>query len=76
MGKGTLLVVVGLLSLHDPCGSSGVPEGLNGACTRSNDCEPGLSCVGGVCSPEDAQASDGGGDASSDAGAVDGNAAD
>lgn len=69
MGKGTLLVVSALVSLLDPCGTGGASAGLNGACTRTSDCEPGLSCVGGVCSPPDAQtAGEGGSDGSADAG--------
>jgi hypothetical protein len=75
VGKGTLLLVA-LVAMHDPCGTDTVAEGLNGACTRSSDCEKDLSCVGGVCSPADAARSDSGGDAGPDAGAADGYAAD
>jgi hypothetical protein len=68
------MVVVALVALRDPCGTDTSPVGVNAACTRTSDCESGLSCVGGVCSPPDAGAPDGGGDAN-DSGA-DGNAAD
>lgn len=76
MGKGTLLLVVTLGLLRDPCGTDTSVEGVNGACTRTSDCEKGLSCIGGVCSQADAAAPGDGGEAGPDSGAGDGNPAD
>ena len=74
MSRHALLLVVALVALRDPCGTDTSPVGVNAACTRTTDCESGLTCVGGVCSPPDAGVPDGGSDAN-DSGA-DGNAAD
>ncbi len=38
-----------------------VTVGLNAACTRTKDCQPGLACASGVCTPEDS-GSEGGSD--------------
>ncbi len=38
--------------------------GVNAACTRDKDCQQGLACTGGVCTPQDA-GSKAGGDAKS-----------
>jgi hypothetical protein len=76
VGKGTLLLVFAFAALRDPCGTDTSPEGVNAACTRTKDCEEGLSCVGGVCSLSDASpTTDGGIDSSQDSGS-DGSAAD
>jgi len=48
-----LIAVVTLGALKDPCGTEATLDGLNGPCQRSSDCEPGLSCVGGTCTPPD-----------------------
>ena len=67
--------VFALAARRDPCGTDTSPAGVNAACTRTKDCEVGLSCVGGVCSPPDAGVTESGSDAN-DSGAADGNAAD
>ncbi|HEY3817366.1 MAG TPA: hypothetical protein VGL81_09360 [Polyangiaceae bacterium] len=71
MSRHALLLVAAVVG----CSTDASTVGVNGACTRTTDCDPGLSCVGGVCSPSDAGPSDGGRDAN-DSGAADGNAAD
>ncbi len=75
MTRKVLLLVVALGALRDPCGTDSGALGVNAPCTRSKDCENGLSCVDGVCSPGDAGAPEAGQDAgdaaSSDGGAVD-----
>ena len=75
MSRHALLLVVALAALRDPCGTDTSPVGVNAACTRTTDCESGLSCVGGVCLLPDAGVPDSGSDAN-ESGAVDGNAAD
>jgi hypothetical protein len=75
VSRTALLLVVALGALRDPCGTEAIPAGINGACTRTKDCQEGLSCVAGVCSLPDAGATESGGDAS-EAGAGDGSAAD
>jgi hypothetical protein len=73
-----LLLVVAVFAFaarRDPCGTDTSQVGVNGACTRTKDCDDGLSCVGGVCLPQEAGAVEAGIDAS-DAGTTDGNAAD
>jgi hypothetical protein len=76
VSRNVLVLVVALGGLRDPCGTDTSTVGVNAACTRTKDCDDGLDCVGGVCTPADAgAAADGAGD-SNDAGAVDGNAAD
>lgn len=74
MGKGTLLLLA-LVAMRDPCGTDTVTEGVNGACTRSSDCEKNLTCADGVCTVPDAGRGDGGDDGSADTGAADGYAA-
>jgi len=49
-----VLLVVALGALRDPCGGSGSPTGLNSACTRTQDCDNGLECIEGQCTPPDA----------------------
>jgi hypothetical protein len=36
------------------CGSDESAKGINAACTRSSDCDNGLSCLNGLCEPPDA----------------------
>jgi hypothetical protein len=55
-----VLLVVVLGARRDPCGTDTAELGLGGPCTRSTDCLPGLLCLGGVCTPPDGGASDGG----------------
>jgi len=75
VSRGTLLMVLVLGALRDPCGTDTSTVGLNAPCTRSSDCENGLACLGGVCTPtESGVASDGGSDAN-DASARDGDTA-
>jgi hypothetical protein len=74
VSRHAILLVVALSALRDPCGTDTSPEGVNAACTRTKDCQSGLTCIGGVCSLPDAGTPDSGSDAN-DAGA-DGNAAD
>jgi hypothetical protein len=76
VSRHALLVAVALAALRDPCGTDTSQVGVNAACTRTSDCESGLTCIGGVCSPPDAEAgtSDGGADVN-DAG-TDGHPAD
>jgi hypothetical protein len=77
VSRHALLLVVALGSLRDPCGTDTSPVGVNAACTRTSDCDDGLSCVGGVCTPPDAGApADGGASDSNDSSATDGNTAD
>jgi len=54
VGRTTVLLVVALGALRDPCGSGGSPTGLNSACTRTSDCENGLTCIEGECTAPDA----------------------
>jgi len=70
-----LLLVVALGAMRDPCGTDTSTVGVNAACTRTKDCDEGLSCVGGVCSPPDSGAPADGSLDSNEAGA-DGNTAD
>lgn len=69
-----LLLVVAVVTIAG-CSTDTSTVGVNAACTRTKDCDTGLSCVGGVCSPADAALPDSGSDAN-DSGAVDGNATD
>lgn len=71
MSRHALLLVFALVA----CSTDTSTVAVNGACTRTKDCDPGLSCVGGVCSPADTGSPDSGSDAN-DSGAADGNAAD
>ena len=71
-----VLEVFALAGLRDPCGTDTSPVGVNAACTRTKDCDNGLTCVGGVCSPPDAGAMESGGGDANESGAADGNAAD
>jgi hypothetical protein len=78
VSRNVLLLVVALGALRDPCGTDTTAAGVNGPCTRTKDCQDGLSCVEGVCSPPDAGVADSGSDAT-DSGtpdAPDGSAAD
>jgi hypothetical protein len=60
-----MLLVASAAALLGRCASEdNVAVGLNAACTRTKDCQPGLTCSGGVCSLADAGA-DGGIDAAS-----------
>lgn len=71
-----LLFVVALGALRDPCGTETTGAGLNGPCTRTSDCQPGLECLQGVCTSPDSGSSDSGGGHATDSGAADGNGAD
>jgi hypothetical protein len=51
----TLSVVAGISS---GCGTDSAADGLNGPCTRDDNCIDGLRCAGGVCTPVDAEAVD------------------
>ncbi len=63
MSRSALLVVLALAALRDPCGTDTTQVGVNAACTRTSDCESGLTCVGGVCSlPDEGTAADAGAD--------------
>jgi hypothetical protein len=73
--RNALLLAVALGALRDPCGTEASPVGINGACTRTKDCEEGLACVAGVCSLPDGGAPETGSEAGA-AGAGDGSAAD
>jgi hypothetical protein len=43
---------------HDPCTGVDSPGGgVNSPCTRTTDCENGLSCDAGVCTPPSKDAS-------------------
>jgi hypothetical protein len=78
VSRSALLVVLALAALRDPCGTDTSQVGVNAACTRTSDCESGLTCVGGVCSlPDDGTPADAGneGKDASDSGG-DGHAAD
>lgn len=75
MSRNVLLLVVLLGSLRDPCGTDTSTEGVNAACTRTSDCDNGLTCQGGVCTPPDAGAPAEGAADSNDSSATDGNAA-
>jgi hypothetical protein len=81
VNRTALLFVVALGALRDPCGTDTTGAGVNGPCTRSTDCQPGLACLQGVCTSLEAGGADGGGaDAggadASDAGGRDGSGAD
>ena len=63
------LVVLGALCAG--CGSNESTSGVGAACTRTSDCQSGLSCaVTGVCTAPDAGLPEGGADAG-DAGGLD-----
>ena len=64
-----------LLAALVHCGTDASTVGLNAPCTRTSDCDDGLTCLGGVCSLPDAGVPDGSSDAS-DAGDADGHPAD
>lgn len=76
MNRAVLLFVVALGALRDPCGTDTTGAGVNGPCTRSSDCQPGLACLEGVCTSPDAGDSDAGVGNASDAGGRDGRGAD
>jgi hypothetical protein len=76
VSRHALLLVVALGALRGPCETDTSTDGVNSACTRTSDCDNGLSCVGGVCSPPDAGVPVDGAADSNDAGGTDGNAAD
>jgi hypothetical protein len=71
-----LVLVVALGALRDPCGTQTSAVGLYAPCTRTKDCDNGLSCVDGVCSLGDGGAPDTGLDAGEDGTGGDGPAAD
>jgi hypothetical protein len=48
-----LVVVVGAIGVA-ACGNNEALKGINAACTRSTDCQGGLSCINGLCEPPDA----------------------
>jgi hypothetical protein len=58
MGRGAIIAVgaIAFGMLRDPgCGGVDDPEGgPNAPCTRSSDCESGLTCMQGVCTGPDA----------------------
>ncbi len=61
MGYRGLLLLVAFGSFHDPsCGTDTPAGGLNTPCTRSSDCQGGLTCSGAVCVALDAGGSDAG----------------
>jgi hypothetical protein len=50
-----MLLVASAAGLLGGCASEdNLAVGLNAACTRTKDCQPGLTCTGGVCSLADA----------------------
>jgi hypothetical protein len=67
-----VLVLLGAIGVA-ACGSDQATKGVNAPCTRTSDCQSGLSCVAGLCAapdsgmPPDAgsDSKDAGGDASS-----------
>lgn len=54
-----------LLCLVLGCGTEIRPKALNQPCTRTGQCERGLSCQGGVCLPVPDAGVDGGSDGGS-----------
>jgi hypothetical protein len=61
VGLRGLLLVAALGWLHDPsCGTDTPAGGLNTPCTRSSDCQGGLTCTGAVCVAVDSGGTDGG----------------
>jgi hypothetical protein len=54
-----LLVVLGVFS-DLSCGTETSAGGLNTPCTRSSDCQGGLTCSGAMCVAVDAGVSDAG----------------
>lgn len=72
MTRKALLLVVALGAFRDPCGTQTSAVGLNAPCTRTKDCDNGLTCVDGVCSLGDGGAPDTGLDASDAAAGGDG----
>lgn len=66
MSRTLVLLVVAFGAVA--CGSSGSLEGIDGPCTRTSDCQPGLTCsASGFCQGPDAGPSDAGGDGNDDA---------
>ncbi len=58
-----MLLVASTAGLLLACSSEdSIAAGVNAACTRTKDCQAGLFCTGGVCTP-----SDGGTEGGSDA---------
>ncbi len=50
-----MLLVASATGLLGACASEdNVAAGVNAACTRTKDCQAGLSCTNGVCIPDDA----------------------
>ena len=51
----TILLAASAVGLLGACASEdNVAASVNGACTRTKDCQAGLSCTSGVCVPADA----------------------
>jgi hypothetical protein len=54
-------LLVALAAWHDPsCGTDTPAGGLNTPCTRSSDCQGGLTCLGSVCVAIDSGGTDAG----------------
>jgi hypothetical protein len=74
VGSRALFFLVALGALRDPsCGTDTPAGGPNTPCTRSSDCQGGLTCTANGCVAADAAAPDGG---QSDSGAADATGAD
>ncbi len=75
MSLRAVLAAVLLGALHGPsCGTDTLAGGVGAPCTRTSDCERGLTCVPPVCAAPDAGGPDGG--TAADAGESDAAAAD
>jgi hypothetical protein len=53
-GAAEILIVVLGVACVGACGNDDALKGINAACTRSSDCQGGLSCINGLCEPPDA----------------------
>jgi hypothetical protein len=61
MGPRALFLLVALGALNDPsCGTDTPAGGINSPCTRSSDCQGGLTCTGAMCVAVDAGVIDAG----------------
>jgi hypothetical protein len=57
-----VLAALATLAAFFGCSSDNGTAGVGAACTRTSDCQPGLSCAAtGLCTPPDAGVPEGGG---------------
>jgi hypothetical protein len=60
VGYRALSLLVALGTIDPSCGTDTSAGGLNTPCTRSSDCQGGLTCSGAMCVAADAGVTDAG----------------